>query len=87
VTPPGRSWNEANLSEKPAVRLLRQLRVSEPTVLVQEQQKRRASCHPEIVHLVHDDHGSAFWRQLGRVMPDYEDRRRELRRVGARFEW
>jgi predicted metal-dependent hydrolase len=41
----------------------------------------------EVVHLVHDDHGAEFWSLLGRIMPDYEDRRRELRRVGARFEW
>jgi predicted metal-dependent hydrolase len=82
-----------------------------PTVLVREQQKRWASCHPggivrvnwriiqagpnlidyvlahEIVRLVHDDHSSDFWRTLGRIMPDYEGRRAELRRVGARFEW
>jgi hypothetical protein len=41
----------------------------------------------EVVHLVHDDHGSEFWSLLGRIMPDYEDRRRELRGVGARYEW
>ena len=41
----------------------------------------------EVVHLVHNDHGSDFWRALGRIMPDYDGRRAELRRVGARFEW
>jgi predicted metal-dependent hydrolase len=40
-----------------------------------------------VIHLVHDDHGHEFWRLLGKVMPDYEARRTELRRVGARFEW
>ncbi len=29
----------------------------------------------ELVHLVHPDHGRAFWALLGRVMPDYEARR------------
>lgn len=41
----------------------------------------------EVVHLVHADHGKAFWALLGRVMPDYELRRAELRRLGARLVW
>lgn len=48
------------------------------------------TCHVpahEVAHLVHDDHGSECWGLLNRLMPDYNDRRRELRRVGARFEW
>jgi predicted metal-dependent hydrolase len=40
----------------------------------------------EVVHVVQDDHGAEFWQQLGRIMPDYEERRRELRRTGARPE-
>lgn len=87
------------------------LGVPEPVVLIREQQKRWASCHPggvvranwrivqagtklvdyvlchEVVHLVHGDHGSEFWGVLGRLMPDYDERRRELRRAGARFVW
>ena len=31
--------------------------------------------------------GSAFWATLGRVMPDYEQRRGDLRRAGASFLW
>lgn len=41
----------------------------------------------ELVHLLHDDHGRAFWAKLGRVMPDYEDRREMLRCRGAELAW
>jgi predicted metal-dependent hydrolase len=41
----------------------------------------------EIVHRLHADHGRAFWAALGRVMPDYERRRDELRKIGPAFEW
>ena len=32
----------------------------------------------ELVHLRIQTHGPAFWRELGRAMPDYEDRRARL---------
>ncbi|MFO0696858.1 MAG: SprT family zinc-dependent metalloprotease [Polyangiales bacterium] len=41
----------------------------------------------ELVHLVHADHGKAFWATLGRVMPDYEGRRDCLRRRGEETMW
>jgi predicted metal-dependent hydrolase len=41
----------------------------------------------EVVHLVHDDHGRAFWAELGRLLPDYETRRERLRAEGPRFLW
>jgi predicted metal-dependent hydrolase len=41
----------------------------------------------ELVHLAHREHTRAFWAQLGRVMPDLDRRREELRRIGARLEW
>jgi predicted metal-dependent hydrolase len=41
----------------------------------------------ELVHLVYLDHGRAFWALLGRVMPDYEARRTDLRRLGGRMVW
>ncbi|WP_410520546.1 M48 family metallopeptidase [Corallococcus exiguus] len=41
----------------------------------------------EITHLLHDDHGKAFWAQLGRVLPDYETRRAELHQLGALLIW
>lgn len=41
----------------------------------------------ELVHLVHPDHGRPFWALLGRVMPDYEGRRKNLRETGSRLTW
>ncbi len=37
----------------------------------------------ELAHLVHPDHGPAFWRQVASLLPDYEARREWLRRHGA----
>lgn len=41
----------------------------------------------EAVHLLHDDHGKAFWSQLGRVMPDYEHHRMRLMTLGRTWIW
>ena len=41
----------------------------------------------ELTHLGHPQHGPAFWAALGRMMPDYEDRRRRLRAMGPALEW
>jgi predicted metal-dependent hydrolase len=41
----------------------------------------------ELVHLVHRDHGRDFWAAMGRVMPDYDERKRRLRDLGPRLEW
>jgi predicted metal-dependent hydrolase len=41
----------------------------------------------EVVHLLHDDHGRAFWSKLGQVLPDYEARREALRQMGSRLNW
>jgi len=41
----------------------------------------------ELVHLVHRDHGRGFWAAMGRVMPDYDERKRRLRELGPRLEW
>ena len=41
----------------------------------------------ELVHLRHRGHGRDYWRAVGRVMPDYERRREELRRYGAGLAW
>jgi len=41
----------------------------------------------ELVHLVHRSHGPEFWATLGRMMPDYEERRRRLRGIGPALEW
>lgn len=37
----------------------------------------------ELAHLVERDHGRRFWRLVGAVMPDHEDRREWLRLHGA----
>lgn len=36
----------------------------------------------ELCHLKHHDHSQEFWRLLSRVMPDYEQRRDELEKLG-----
>ena len=41
----------------------------------------------ELTHLLHDDHGKAFWAALGRALPDYEVRRAALRRLGPSLDW
>jgi hypothetical protein len=41
----------------------------------------------ELVHLAHRSHGPEFWATLGRMMPDYEERRRRLREMGPGLEW
>ena len=40
----------------------------------------------ELVHLVERDHSDAFWTRLGRLIPDYEERRRWLRDEGGRYD-
>lgn len=39
----------------------------------------------ELAHLREPHHGPAFWQLLARAMPDYEERKRELARRGARL--
>ncbi|MHB1513518.1 MAG: M48 family metallopeptidase [Acidiferrobacter sp.] len=39
----------------------------------------------ELCHLIAPHHKAPFWRELGRVMPDYEGRRLRLREIGARL--
>jgi len=41
----------------------------------------------ELVHLIHEDHSRAFWATLGRIMPDYEERKKRLREMGPRLVW
>jgi hypothetical protein len=40
----------------------------------------------ELVHLAHRSHGPQFWATRGRMMPDYEERRRRLREMGPGLE-
>lgn len=41
----------------------------------------------ECVHREHREHGAAFWESVGRWLPDYEERRRRLREIGAGLVW
>ena len=41
----------------------------------------------ELVHLRHRGHGRDYWQAVGRVMPDYERLREDLRRCGAGLAW
>lgn len=41
----------------------------------------------EVAHLRHEDHGAEFWASLGRLMPDYEERRDRLRTLGRDLVW
>lgn len=41
----------------------------------------------EVEHLHYPDHTSDFWSTLGAVLPDYEQRREALRRLGPQLIW
>ena len=41
----------------------------------------------ELAHLREKGHTKEFWQLLGRVLPDYDGRRRGLRDVGSRLQW
>ena len=41
----------------------------------------------ELVHLRQRGHGRDYWQAVGRVMPDYERRREELRKCGFALAW
>lgn len=40
----------------------------------------------ELVHFLHHDHGRGFYEKMDRLMPDWRDRRLELRRYSAALE-
>ena len=39
----------------------------------------------ELCHLVQHNHSSRYWALLGRIMPDYEQRRERLRKEGPKY--
>jgi len=41
----------------------------------------------ELVHVIEKEHSKKFWAGVGRVMPDYEARREELRHLGPDLQW
>jgi predicted metal-dependent hydrolase len=40
----------------------------------------------ELVHFLHHDHGSGFYREMDALMPDWRRRRKELQRYGGALE-
>lgn len=41
----------------------------------------------ELVHMKHMDHSDRFWAEVERNLPDYKERRDELKKNGARYKW
>jgi len=41
----------------------------------------------ELAHLRHQDHTKAYWALVGKIMPDYEERKRALRHLGVGVVW
>lgn len=41
----------------------------------------------ELVHMKHMDHSDRFWRELEAYIPDYRERRDELKKGCARYNW
>jgi predicted metal-dependent hydrolase len=37
----------------------------------------------ELAHLIHPNHTAAFWNEVDKVMPDYQERKDWLRAHGA----
>ena len=52
------------------------------TVLLSEEEMRYLAVH-ELCHTRHMDHGAAFWRDVGTILPGYEPVRRGLRKKSA----
>ena len=41
----------------------------------------------ELIHLRHRGHGRDYWQAVGRVLPDYQRRREDLRQCGTSLVW
>lgn len=41
----------------------------------------------ELAHLLHRGHGRDYWQAVRRIMPDYDQRHRDLKELGGRFFW
>lgn len=41
----------------------------------------------ELVHMKHMNHSERFWAEVERNLPDYRERRDELKKDGARYKW
>lgn len=40
----------------------------------------------ELVHLIEPHHTTAFWQRVGRIIPDYGDRKQWLAENGATYD-
>lgn len=64
-------------------------------ILERQKQRRREEPHPaahymivhELAHLGEREHSPAFWSIVGRALPDYEQRRAALKRLGPELVW
>lgn len=70
----GHKWGSATAG--------RRIRVHWATLQLQPTLVEYVLAH-ELAHLREPHHGPLFWQLLGRVLPDFEDRKNELARVGA----
>ncbi|MDD5586916.1 MAG: SprT family zinc-dependent metalloprotease [Alphaproteobacteria bacterium] len=70
VTSPARRWGSCNARND--IRLNWRLILAPPPLL------DYVVAH-ELCHVLHKNHARAFWGALGEVMPDYKQRRRQLR--------
>jgi predicted metal-dependent hydrolase len=41
----------------------------------------------ELAHLREKNHSKTYWALVGRILPDYRDRRKELNRLGPHLDW
>lgn len=70
----GRKWGSASAG--------RRVRIHWATLQVSPLLVDYVLAH-ELAHLHEAHHGPAFWQLLSRVMPDYDERKRELATRGA----
>ena len=94
MTPKPTDWDELHLAENPAVELLQSLGYT--FVPPEDLEAERASFKEAILssHLTAALERLNPWlsesnvaKAVGRVMPDYERRREDLRRCGAGLAW
>lgn len=72
----GHKWGSATVG--------RRVRIHWATLQLSPQLVDYVLAH-ELAHLREAHHGPAFWQLLARVMPDYDERKRELAQRGARL--
>lgn len=108
------SWYKAQAAKYIPERVrvyAKKMALSEPKILIRNQQKIWGSCTAkgvlrfnwrmmmapvslidyvvvhELCHLKHKNHAAPFWEYLYTIMPDYEKRKKTLRRNGIEYNW